>query len=1049
MIYPKNTEKSLSAELFREPTAEYRGAPFWAWNGKLDRETLLREIDEMKIMGMGGFHVHVRTGMDTPYLTKEYLDLVEDCLDKAKREKMLLYLYDEDRWPSGTCGGKVTKDPALALKQLLFTVTPYRKDASFRPAVTDTKLGDRGGLRAENGVLLAVYDVTLNPDGTLAGYSRIAEDSVASARGAVWYAYQETALPSPWFNGSPYLDTLSPDAVKEFLKSTHEVYRARFGKDFGSLIPSIFTDEPQTAEKTRHAFPESRADLFLPWTAGFDADFEKERGYSLLDRLPELFWEKPDGALSRVRWDFHDAVAARFAKAYCGTLGEWCDENGIALGGHLYLEQTLGSQTRTVGEMMRCYPAFRKMPGMDLLRDNREFNTALQCRSVKHQNGGEAMLSELYGVTGRDADFRLNKLQGDWQAALGVTCRVPHLFWMTMKGEAKRDYPASIGSQSPWWKKYSMIEDHFARLNTALTRGEAVVRVAVIHPIESFWLHWGPDSQTAAARAAMDLRFEELTNALLTGFIDFDFISEALLPDQCEKGSNPLRVGIAAYDAVIVPPLDTLRSSTLERLEAFREAGGRLIFLGDAPRYENALPSVRPLALYNKSEVYSFDPSRLPDLLSDLAFADVRVESLTRANPRKWTPGVRPGDLVHQVRRDGDSLWFFLCHALNPVCPDADPEPVLRVTLSGEYSLEEYDTQTGAIRTLGAEYRGGKTVFRRRFYQQDSLLLRLRPGRGETKPEEPEKEPAREGRRAPAVVPVTLEEPNALVLDRAEYALDGGEWQDAEEILRIDNRCRDATGLPRRKKAVKQPYCITPAEPTHSIRMRMRISSETDCKGVRLALEDAADTRIRWNGEDVESRPDGWYVDRCYETVPLPPVRKGENVLEITVPLGERTNLEWFYLLGDFGVAAAGSAVRLTAPVRELAFGDITRQGLAFYTGNLTYHFEIDSKENETVTLSVPRYRGAVVGVAVDGKEAGRIAFSPWRLSLGTLAKGRHRVDLTLFNTRQNGFAQLHHTPGIPFYQDPNSWRSAGSLWTEEYQLKPVGILEAPLIETK
>lgn len=40
---------------------------------------------------------------------------------------------------------------------------------------------------------------------------------------------------------------------------------------------------------------------------------------------------------------------------------------------------------------------------------------------------------------------------------------------MTMKGEAKRDYPASISYQSPWAEEFSMIEDHFARLNTALT----------------------------------------------------------------------------------------------------------------------------------------------------------------------------------------------------------------------------------------------------------------------------------------------------------------------------------------------------------------------------------------------------------------------------------------------------------------------------------------------------------------------------------------------------------------------------------------------------
>ena len=40
-------------ELFREPTAAYRGKPFWAWNGKLEEEEILRQVDVMKEMGFG------------------------------------------------------------------------------------------------------------------------------------------------------------------------------------------------------------------------------------------------------------------------------------------------------------------------------------------------------------------------------------------------------------------------------------------------------------------------------------------------------------------------------------------------------------------------------------------------------------------------------------------------------------------------------------------------------------------------------------------------------------------------------------------------------------------------------------------------------------------------------------------------------------------------------------------------------------------------------------------------------------------------------------
>ena len=210
-----------------------------------------------------------------------------------------------------------------------------------------------------------------------------------------------------------------------------------------------------------------------------------------------------------------------------------------------------------------------------------------------------------------------------------------------------------------------------------------------------------------------------------------------------------------------------------------------------------------------------------------------------------------------------------------------------------------------------------------------------------------------------------------------------------------------------------------------------------------LGIEDAASARIRLNGGEVPSLPEGWYVDRCIETVPLPALHPGENLLEIEVPIGRRTNLECFYLLGDFGVRVSGVEKTLTAPVRRLGWGDIVSQGLPFYTGNLTYRFEVEAAGDFTVR--VPQYRGALVKVLLDGREAGNIAFSPYSLRIAA-EPGRHLVELRLYGTRRNGFAQLHHTQGVYFYQSPNSWRSAGDLWSYEYCFKPVGILKSPEI---
>lgn len=1029
MLYPKNSEKQLQKELFKNPTAEYRGTPFWSWNCKLDKELLLKEIDQLKEMGMGGFHIHSRSGMATEYLGDEFMELVKASNDKAQKNEMLCWLYDEDRWPSGFAGGIVTKEEKYRSRFLVFTTKEYDEQEIISKQYDSSAKAQRGS----NRYLLAKYEVELK-NGYLVNYKKLKDEEEPKENFKVWRAYIEISGNNPWFNDQAYVNTLDVNAIKKFIEVTHEKYYKKLGHEFGKSIPAIFTDEPQFSHKQSFGYAEEERDVILPFTDDFDETYRNTYGNSILDYLPELFWELPEGAISVARYRYHDHLSERFAVAFADTVGNWCKDHGIMLTGHMMSEPSLISQTSALGEAMRSYRSFQ-LPGIDMLCDRREFSTAKQAQSAAHQYGCPGVLSELYGVTNWDFDFRGHKLQGDWQAALGITVRVHHLTWVSMGGEAKRDYPACIGYQSPWYKEYPLIEDHFSRLNTALTRGKAHVRVGVIHPVESYWLHWGPKEQTAVIREELESNFNNIINWLLYGLIDFDFISEALFKDLNKvEETSKLKVGEMNYDVIIVPACETLRSTTIDRLEAFVKAGGKVIFVGEPGILVDAVPSERIKNLSENSTVIPFTMSRVLQAVEPYREIDIRRED-----------GARHDNLIYQMRNDGENKWIFICHVNKMHNQDIASIEKINIRLKGKWIPTIYNTITGEVTSCSSEFKGEETWINHKFSQHDSLLLLLEPGEPKVSAFEDNIEyEIEELNYLKAPVPVTLSEPNVLLLDMAEFSFDNGEWKVKEEILRIDNEFRKKLGFPLRDNAMAQPW-VNPVEnkPEHVLSLKFTIESDIKIKEAYLALENAEATEIIINNAKIQNIINGWYVDECIKKVKLPQISEGKTEIILNIPFTPKTNVEWCYLLGDFGVKVDGSHAKIIAPVRELSFGDWTNQGLPFYAGNVTYHCSIEGVEGNLI-LEAAQFRNPLLSVELDDINKGSIAFAPYTIELGEINKNKHSIDITAFGNRINTFGTLHNCDHSITWFGPNAWRTTGNAWSYEYQLTPTGILVAP-----
>lgn len=920
----------FSKELFKNPTKEYRGAPFWAWNGKLNKSVIKEQIDTFKKMGFGGFHIHSRIGLNTPYMQDEFMDCVKYCNDYAKQNDMFTYLYDEDKWPSGYGGGAVTQNVEFRARYLLFSPTLYENGH------LDRKRPPKGRL-TENGTvtLLAKYTVELE-NGRLKTYRLLDIDSPENEN--TWYAYEVVGDKLPWFNNEAYVDVLNPDAIKKFTEITHEKYKSCIGDEFGKTVPSIFTDEPQFIKMQQLDDGEELGEASLAYTTDFETSFKEAYGYSFFEKLPELLWEKADGSLSTMKYHYYNFLSDRFADSYSKTLGSWCSKNNIKLTGHLMQEDTLESQSQCVGDAMRSYPHFG-IPGIDLLAGIPQYNAAKQVQSVAHQYGKKDALSELYGVTNWDYDFRHHKLQGDWHAALGITLRVPHLSWMYMGGESKRDYPAPIDAHSPWYEKYPLIENHFARVNTVIKRGKPDVKACVLHPVESYWMLIGSQKQTMMKRTEMNDSFEELTNLLLFNLIDFDFISEGLMPTQNVKAENgKLTVGEMEYEVVIIPKLLTIRKTTLDILDMFQKSGGKIIMLGDAPKYvDGKLSSLaerinaKPIGFDKNALLYELEPYRDLDIKNSL--------------------GLRHDSLIYQLRSENDEKWLFVAHGKEEENIEFGvfqrrSTSNMEFSLKGTYAAELLDTISGDIAAINVVHKNGKTVFNLPCYEHDSFLLHFTKNTMQKGIEKTEKSELLHEFYLDSPQSYELEEPNCLLLDQAYWRLNDGEWQPKEEILKIDDKVRKTLNMSLRTDSFPQPWISKEENIKNDVlELRFEILSDATLSDIALAFEGDSDVTINLNGKDVLWEKGEYYIDRAINKVHLGKIVKGENVLILKMPFGEKTNPEWCYLLGKFGVKLTGKDALLTSKPEKIGYGDYSTQGLSFYGGNLIYEAMVETDE--------------------------------------------------------------------------------------------------------
>ncbi len=546
--------------------------PFWFLNDRLSADEITRQIREMASQGIRGFYLHSRQGLEQPYLSESFFRMLDVALLEAEKHNMVVNFYDEYPYPSGIAGGEVTEgNPqfhATELKSEIFDCGEGFVRRAFQKGkilsceafprrdgqiVWDEKIDLRShiGMSMENESYhhggLTPYNqkryFASDPAPTLEYNFPEGEWHVTAAIQIVVENHKY------WGN---FVDPLNPEAIAEFIRLTHERYYARYGKHFGTLIHSIFTDE-----------------TYFNWSRLVPERFLREYGYPLEGNYTAyLEVEHPEH--KRIFTDLKQLMYRMFCESYDGQISEWCRNHNIRYCGE---KDSAFFEQLDYMDIPGCEPGHVKAGAKrpDSLGGRLRGN-ALATASASYFFGKEGCLCECFHSLGWSGTLQDTKFIAESLIMQGITYLVPHGFFYSTHALKKHDAPPTFFFQMPYFNQFGILSKRFDRIWQVFKGKYFAARTLLLDVTEGM-----PEND----RSEEYLINKELQNQLMEHHVEF-VIGSAKILENGTLGDAVVHCRDLDIDTVIVPPLN-IRLPELEAVLAkLRRANINMIEASDA-----------------------------------------------------------------------------------------------------------------------------------------------------------------------------------------------------------------------------------------------------------------------------------------------------------------------------------------------------------------------------------------------------------------------------------------------------------------------------------
>ena len=694
-------------KLLREGDGEYNPAVMWFTSGPMDREEMTYQLEGFCKQGLRDFFIHPVNGSVGDYLGEYFFRMVRHARDEAKRLGMHYWIYDEYNWSSGVAAGQVLKEAPWTHGSCLFRIEKTVECGALARIELPKreKYNTKLLLATENGVAFSPYvegDAVVYENKTDAPVT--VEIFVSKWDLGIIAALSGSEVVVPGMEG--YLDTLDPEAVDVFIRSTHEKYKAEIGEDFGGAVKGVFCDEVITYFDFRAAGEENAKTL--PWSRLFAERFEKRCGYDIIPRLSDLM----KGEDKKLLIDYWESVADFMMEGFAGRTYDWCNQNGLIATGHIDAEESILSQVYRSGDNYEFYKRFG-MPGIDSILtyfrlNDHSFAIAPKiASSAAHFLHKERILCETFTISGweiklSDMKRAINKL-----ALLGIN----FIQYMGARFDfvlASNSLAMTNNFQNPLFSHYGALSEYVSALQAFVAKTEYDAHLLLFYPMTTARAMISYRTVMDEWDCDLNMTLRALTNSLLSLQIPFEIGFEQVI-NASEVKDGRLVIDGRYYDTLILPETEYVKEETFSKLSVFANGGGKLISVNGKPLKIVAekiadAPTI-PMLSYECRD-YEFEGENHPSWEQGQPFDGVQKAPMgaftaalrTALGEIKGYPiSIDPRDGVYSAFRKDREGYYAL------VANDNAEKTTVSGSLIDVSSAALIDTMTGAHRPIAIE----------------------------------------------------------------------------------------------------------------------------------------------------------------------------------------------------------------------------------------------------------------------------------------------------------------------------------------------------------